>query len=204
MITSDKRSRAVRPPSCVQPYVPFFRISAIRYTNRIHTLTGTHSLIKYTHTYTHIHIYTRTRETRREKKWSKTSCYALSYRFLNSIFNSRAFSNVGIFVINEELACHSYRDTYTRTRTHTYTHTHTQDMHAYMNTQIHVRTRDIHTQSSDRRRFDEKKVFPRVRTDLPLKLMRHLHAFQCNEKSFRVQSKLPATYTCSYSLILSR
>lgn len=37
------RSRAVRPPSCVHFYVPFCRISAIRYTDTVHRTRQPHT-----------------------------------------------------------------------------------------------------------------------------------------------------------------
>ena len=51
-------------------------------------------------------------------------------------------------MINEELACRSYRDTHALTHTHTHTHIH------------ETYTMYTCTQSSDRRRFDEEKGLP--------------------------------------------
>lgn len=69
-----------------------------------------------------------------KKKMMKTNCYALGYRVFKFYFQFTHFSNVRIFVINEELACRSHKDDDTHTYTQRRTHTRTQDIHTSTHT----------------------------------------------------------------------
>lgn len=128
------RSRAIRPPSCVHFYVPFCRISAIRYTDirheqHRHFYSSTRAFTRYTY------LHTRMKKQTSKKKMMKTNCYALGYRVFKFYFQFTHFSNVRIFVINEELACRSHKDDDTRT----HKDVHTREHRIYTHRHIHCK-----------------------------------------------------------------
>lgn len=79
------RSRAVRPPSCVHFYVPFCRISAIRYTDIRHE-QHRHATSTLRHAHSRTLPYLHTHDNRRRRKMMKTNCYALGYRVFKFYF----------------------------------------------------------------------------------------------------------------------